>query len=86
MTGLAVRKGRNTEEKGRAFPESRADLSIEIEDPPGPGYSCRVGQYKLTAYDASWLEFAIRHNLPIAALDKELVRAARETDVILVQI
>jgi predicted nucleic acid-binding protein len=45
-----------------------------------------VGQYKLTAYDASYLELAIRHKLPIAALDKELVRAAGEADVALVQI
>ena len=43
-------------------------------------------QYKLTAYDASWLELAIRHKLPIAALDKELGRAALEAGVTLVQI
>jgi predicted nucleic acid-binding protein len=42
-------------------------------------------QYKLTAYDASYLELAIPHNLPIAALDKELERTAREAGVALVQ-
>ncbi len=31
-----------------------------------------VGRHKLTAYDASYLELAIRHNLPIAALDNAL--------------
>ena len=35
-----------------------------------------MGQYKLTAYDASYLELAIRHNLPIAASDNALVTAA----------
>jgi len=90
VTGLAVRKGRITEEKARGFLESLADLPIEIEDPTRTrlfvSVRAVVGQYKLTAYDASYLELAIRHKLPIAALDKELVRAARETDVILVQI
>jgi predicted nucleic acid-binding protein len=33
VTGLAVRKGRITEEKASAFLDSLADLPIEIEDP-----------------------------------------------------
>src|SRR5208283_1163914 len=33
VTELAVRKGRITEEKARAFLESLADLPIEIENP-----------------------------------------------------
>jgi len=37
-----------------------------------------AGRYKLTAYDASYLELAIRHSLPIAALDNALTKAARE--------
>ncbi len=89
VTGLAVRKGRIAQEKARAFPGSLADLPIEIEDPTRTRLFVSVrslaGQYKLTAYDASYLELAIRRNLPIAALDKQLERAARETDVALVQ-
>jgi predicted nucleic acid-binding protein len=81
VTGLAVRKGRITEEKARAFLESLADPPIEIEDPTRArlfvSVRAVVGQHKLTACDASWLELAIRHKLPIAALDKELVRATR---------
>jgi predicted nucleic acid-binding protein len=45
-----------------------------------------VGRHKLTAYDASYLELAIRHDLPIAALDNALTTAAREAGVSLVQI
>lgn len=44
-----------------------------------------VGKYKLTAYDASYLELAIRHKLPIAALDTALTKAAREAGVTIVQ-
>ena len=32
--------------------------------------------YRLTSYDATYLELAIRLNLPLATLDDELVRAA----------
>ena len=31
----------------------------------------------LTTYDASYLELAMRHGLPLATLDKALIRAAR---------
>ncbi|HEY3825401.1 MAG TPA: type II toxin-antitoxin system VapC family toxin [Bryobacteraceae bacterium] len=90
MTGLAVRKGRITEEKANAFLESLADLPIEIEEPTRTrmfvSVRALVGRYKLTAYDASYLELAIRHDLPIAALDNTLTRAALEAGVNLVQL
>jgi predicted nucleic acid-binding protein len=90
VTGLAVRKGRITEEKANAFLESLADLPIEIEDPTRTrmfvSVRALVGRYKLTAYDASYLETAIRHDLPIAALDNALTKAALEAGVNLVQL
>jgi predicted nucleic acid-binding protein len=90
VTGLAVRKGRITEDKARAFLDSLADLPIEIEDATRArlftSVLALVGRHKLTAYDASYLELAIRHGLPIAALDNALTKAAREAGVTLVQI
>ena len=44
-----------------------------------------VGQYRLTAYDASYLELALRHKLPIASRDNALSNAARAAGVNLVQ-
>ncbi len=89
VTGLAVRKGRITEDKARAFLDSLADLPIEIEDATRAqlftSVLALVGRHKLTAYDASYLELAIRHDLPIAALDNALSKAAREAGVTLVQ-
>ncbi len=38
-------------------------------------------RYSLTTYDASYLELAARLNLPLATLDKALVRAAAEIGV-----
>jgi predicted nucleic acid-binding protein len=90
VTGLAIRKGRITEEKASAFLDSLADLPIEIEDPTRTrmfvSIRALVARYKLSAYDASYLELAIRHDLPIAALDNALTNAAREAGVPLVQL
>ena len=86
---LATRKGRITEEKARAFLESLGDLPIEIENPVRTlmfdSVRALASKYKLTAYDASYLELAIRHNLPIAAFDNALSRAANAAGVKLVQ-
>ena len=37
--------------------------------------------YKLSSYDAAYLELAIREGLPLAALDKNLAKAAIKADV-----
>lgn len=38
-------------------------------------------RYKLTAYDASYLELALRKDIPLATLDKDLRKAAKKTGV-----
>ena len=35
----------------------------------------------LIRYDAAYLELALREGLPLATLDKDLLRAARKSDV-----
>jgi predicted nucleic acid-binding protein len=37
--------------------------------------------YKLSSYDAAYLELAIREGLPIATLDIDLLKAAQKADV-----
>jgi predicted nucleic acid-binding protein len=90
VTELAVRKGRIAKEKASAFLESLADLPIEIENPAREQIfvfvRVLVGQYKLTAYDASYLELAIRHKVSIATLDGALTNAAQAPRVNLVQL
>ena len=39
--------------------------------------------YSLTAYDAAYLDVAIRHGLPLATFDGALLRAARAADIML---
>jgi predicted nucleic acid-binding protein len=90
VTELAVRKGRITDQKVREFLESLADLPIEIENPTQAqmfvSVRALVGQHKLTAYDASYLELAIRHKLPLAAFDNALAKAAQAAGVGLVEV
>jgi predicted nucleic acid-binding protein len=90
VTELAVRKGRIADQKARDFLQSLADLPIEIENPTRTQMfdSVRsvVAQYKLTAYDASYLELAIRHNLPLASSDRDLSKAARAAGIELVEL
>ena len=40
-------------------------------------------QFRLTAYDAAYLELALREGLPLATLDEQLQVAAREAGVVL---
>jgi predicted nucleic acid-binding protein len=90
VTELAVRKGRITDEKTRDFLERLADLPVEIENPRRTqmfmSVRALVGQYNLTAYDASYLELAIHHKLPIAAFDNALAKAAKAAGFNLVQL
>ncbi len=90
VTALATRKGRITEEKAGVFLESLADLPIDIEPPTREtmfvSVRSLVGRHKLTAYDASYLELAIRHKLPIATLDRALVKAAGDAGAGLVRV
>ena len=37
--------------------------------------------HKLSSYDAAYLELAIREGFPLATLDKELIKAAKKSDV-----
>ena len=37
--------------------------------------------YRLSSYDAAYLELALRENLPLATLDKSLIKAAKKSNV-----
>jgi predicted nucleic acid-binding protein len=67
-----------------------ADLPVEVENPDQRQVFVSVrtlaSQYQLTAYDAAYLELAIRHKLPLASLDKALSRAALAAGVNTVQV
>jgi predicted nucleic acid-binding protein len=43
-----------------------------------------VRPFRLTSYDAAYLELALRRRAPLVTLDCELARAARTQNVLLV--
>jgi len=57
-----------------------ASLPIDIDPATGKeAWTASLGlaeQHGLTLYDAVYLELAIRQNLPLASLDRQLLRAA----------
>lgn len=65
-----------------------SSLPIEIDPTTGTqawGASLALAeQHRLTLYDAVYLELAIRQNLPLASLDRQLRRAAVAAGVALV--
>ncbi|MFW6457357.1 MAG: type II toxin-antitoxin system VapC family toxin [Planctomycetota bacterium] len=58
------------------LPISRADSEASIHD-----WVETARETGLSAYDASYLDLALSHNVPLATLDQQLRRAARQTDV-----
>jgi len=57
------------------------ELPIKIDQGTGERVFSRIislaREYKLSAYDATYLELAVREKLPLATLDKDLQRAVR---------
>jgi predicted nucleic acid-binding protein len=83
----AERRGRlRTSELSRAI-RFLTDLPIRWEPASPPFELDAVLQlartHRLTAYDAAYLELAVRSGLPLATLDEELHRAAKKLGIAL---
>jgi predicted nucleic acid-binding protein len=86
---MAVRRGRISPEKGSRFFLDLRALPIRI-DPEGSqtvfNEAYRLAErHGLTIYDAAYLELAVRAGLPLATLDDDLRKAARASEVSLVE-
>ena len=74
-----------TEARSAEFVELLDGVSIEVDS--ATFAQARTGtlqlarRYKLSAYDASYLELALRRGLPLATLDEGLQRAAEQAGV-----
>ena len=74
-----------TEARSGAFLEMLDDVSIAVD---AATFSHALGatlqlarRYKLSAYDASYLELAIRRGISLATLDEDLQKAAKKAGV-----
>lgn len=85
--GVGVRRGRTTVEKAAEFLDILEGLPIEVDINLSWASTRRIAQLaqtrQLSAYDASYLELALRHSCPIAGLDNKLMRVARSLDLVL---
>lgn len=80
--------------KGRVKPAQRRQFLAMLENAPITVDLLSTGsvfndllqlaeKYRLTSYDASYLELAMRASVPLATLDKALRRAAKDAGVAL---
>ena len=77
---VGERKRRSTEALAASWLKALSLLSIEVDDETTArawGDTLHLARSQnLSAYDASYLELAMRRNLPLATLDNELRNAA----------
>lgn len=81
----AEEKGLVTEARSGAFLEMLEDIDIKVDSATFAHALSDTLQlarrYNLSAYDASYLELALRLGLPLASLDEDLQRAAKKAGV-----
>ncbi len=74
-----------TEARSGAFLEMLDDVDIEVDAATFAHALSATLQlarrYKLSAYDASYLELALRLGIPLATLDEDLQKAAKKAGV-----
>lgn len=74
-----------TEARSGAFLEMLEDVDIEVDDATFAHVLSDTLQvarrYKLSAYDASYLELALRRGITLATLDDDLLKATRKAGV-----
>lgn len=81
----AEAKGLVAQARSGAFLELLADLDIE-EDTATFAYALSdtlrlARRHKLSAYDASYLELALRRGIPLATIDQQLQKASKKAGV-----
>ena len=85
VIALAERKGRLTENEAMEFWSLVDSLPITTDNIlPERGRKeifHLARQYRLTVYDAAYLDISIRYTFPLATLDKELIRVANSINI-----
>lgn len=74
-----------TEARSEAFLEILEGVDIEVDAATSAhalsGTLQLARRYKLSAYDASYLELALRLGMPLATLDEDLQKATKKAGV-----
>lgn len=81
---MGERRNRLTEAQTTRFLKYVSELPIEVDRNPDEGIVLSLARsYRLSVYDAAYLELAQRKALPLATLDNALMNAARAENVLL---
>jgi predicted nucleic acid-binding protein len=79
-----VNRGLLTERLGLEMIAMSHDFGFIVDKAPDPADLYSVSRkYALTAYDAAYLELAMRLNLPLATRDAQLIEAAKSLNLYL---
>jgi predicted nucleic acid-binding protein len=82
---MAQKRGRYSTAQRMAFVEAVLRLPLEIEMPIArgvlDGQAVLAERFGLTAYDAAYLDLALRRGVPLATQDKAMKSAARKAGV-----
>ena len=85
VIAMAEAKGLVTEARSGAFLEMLDGVDIDVDSATFTHAMSDTLQlarrYKLSAYDASYLELALRQGMPLATLDEDLLKAAKKAGV-----
>lgn len=82
---MAERRGRITSQEYAAYLADISEISFQMDDEGIPHLKGRTLDlariHRLTIYDATYLELALRKGIGLATLDKELRKAAKAEGV-----
>jgi predicted nucleic acid-binding protein len=79
------RRHRISERDTATFLRALSEMNIEIDHSPAESGTLALARtHRLSVYDSSYLELAVRKGLPLATLDKKLAAAAKSEGVRLV--
>jgi predicted nucleic acid-binding protein len=82
---IGERRGRLTEQQTGRFLRDISGLRISLDRTPDePAVMALARRHRLTVYDATYLELALREVVPLATLDQALAAAAQAEGVSLV--
>jgi predicted nucleic acid-binding protein len=74
---VSERRGRIAESDTTAFLQNLARLDVTVDPSPDEASVLDLARrHRLTVYDASYLALALRDNIPLATLDRDLTAAA----------
>jgi len=83
---MGIRRGRITKPDSEQFLLSLNELNVRLSEPASYDDVFSLAQkHGLTVYDAAYLDIAMQEGLPLASLDRQLIRAAETVGVSLFQ-